>query len=45
MNKIKTRNIFAIHAWNKKGAGKHRDKSWYSKNRKRGKVKVEEYNE
>lgn len=37
-NKIKSRNVFAMHAWNKGGAGKHRDKKWHSKNRRRGKV-------
>jgi transposase-like protein len=36
----KDRNIYAIHAWNKKG-GPHRDQKWQSKNRKRGKVKVD----
>lgn len=41
-NKPKDRNIFAIHAWNKRGAGKHRDKAWHSKNRKRGKVNAED---
>jgi len=41
MNKIKTRNVFAIHAWNKKGAGKHKDLKWCYKNRRRGKVNDE----
>jgi hypothetical protein len=41
---IKSRNIFAIHAWNRR-AGKHKDKAWHSKNRKRGKVSDEEYEE
>jgi hypothetical protein len=40
-NKRKDRNIYAIHAWNKKG-GPHRDQKWQSKNRKRGKVKTED---
>jgi hypothetical protein len=40
--KPKDRNIFAIHAWNRRGAGKHRDKKWKSKNRKRGKVDIHE---
>lgn len=31
--KIKPRNIFAMHAWNRKG-GAHKDKKWISKNRK-----------
>jgi hypothetical protein len=38
MSPIKSRNIFGFHAWNKKGAGKHKDKKWHNKNRKRGKV-------
>ena len=38
MSPIKSRNIFGFHAWNKKRAGKHKDKKWHSKNRKRGKV-------
>jgi hypothetical protein len=42
MNKPKDRNIYAIHAWNRKGAGKHRDQKWHSKNRKRGKVDINE---
>ena len=42
--KPKDRNIYAIHAWNRKG-GQHKDKCWHSKNRKRGKVKAEEYDE
>lgn len=37
-NEINSRNVFAVHAWNKRGAGKHRDKKWLSKNRKRAKV-------
>jgi hypothetical protein len=37
MSPIKSRNIYAVHAWNRKG-GKHRDKKWHNKNRKRGKV-------
>lgn len=41
-DKIKSRNIFAIHAWNKRGAGKHKDKKWYAKNRK---SKVVNYDE
>lgn len=41
-NKIKSRNVFAVHAWKKTGAGKHADKKWKSKNRKRGKVKMED---
>lgn len=41
-NEIKSRNVFAVHAWNKRGAGKHRDKKWLSKNKKRGKVKNDE---
>lgn len=40
-NKIKSRNVFAVHAWNKKG-GPHKDKKWLSKNRKRGKVSNDE---
>jgi hypothetical protein len=42
MSKIKSRNIFAVHAWNKRGAGKHIDKKWYNKNRRRGKVNDDE---
>lgn len=41
-NEINSRNVFAIHAWNKRGAGKHKDKKWHSKNRKRGKVNEHE---
>lgn len=37
----KCRNIYAIHAWNKKG-GPHKDLKWCTKNRKRGKVKIED---
>jgi hypothetical protein len=40
-NKPKDRNIYAIHAWNKKG-GSHKDQKWHSKNRKRGKVNSED---
>lgn len=40
-NKPKHRNIYAIHAWNRK-AGAHKDQKWHSKNRKRGKVKAED---
>ena len=39
---IKSRNVFGLHAWNRKGAGKHKDKKWHSKNRKRGKVNTDE---
>jgi hypothetical protein len=42
---LNIRNRVAQNAWNRKGAGKHRDKSWQSKNRKRGKIKEEEYDE
>lgn len=42
MSKIKIRNIYAFHAWNRKGAGKHKNKKWIAKNRKRGKVDVED---
>jgi hypothetical protein len=42
MSDIKSRNIFGFHAWNRKGAGKHKDKKWHSKNRKRGKVTNDE---
>jgi hypothetical protein len=45
MSNINSRNVFAVHAWNKRGAGAHRDKAWQSKNRKRQKVKIEEYDE
>ena len=38
---IKSRNVFAIHAWNRR-AGPHRDKKWFMKNRQRGKVSDEE---
>jgi len=38
MSPIKSRNIFGFHAWNRKGAGPHKNKKWHSKNRKRGKV-------
>jgi hypothetical protein len=41
MKKIKSRNIFAIHAWNRRG-GKHVDRKWQAKNRKRGKVEEQE---
>jgi hypothetical protein len=34
---INPRNVYAVHAWKRK-AGKHKDKKWNSKNRKRGKV-------
>lgn len=39
---INPRNIFAFHAWNRKGSGKHKDKKWHSKNRRRGKVNDDE---
>ena len=42
MSPIKSRNVFGFHAWNRKGAGKHKDKKWHSKNRKRGKVNTDE---
>jgi hypothetical protein len=38
---IKTRNVYAIHAWNRR-AGKHKDKKWFMKNRQRGKVDINE---
>lgn len=41
-NEINSRNVFGFHAWNRKGAGKHVDKKWQSKNRKRGKVTDDE---
>lgn len=37
------RSIYAIQAWNKKGAGKHKDKKWLSKNKPPKKIKEEEY--
>ena len=40
--KIKDRNIYAIHAWNKTGAGKHVDRKWKTKNRKREKVSLDD---
>lgn len=39
MKKNKVRNIFALHAWNRK-AGKHKNKKWIFKNRRR---KVDDY--
>ena len=39
--KLNDRNVFAIHAWRRRG-GKHRDLKWESKNRKRGKVDIHE---
>lgn len=36
------RNFYALSAWNRKGAGKHKNKKWLSKNKRR-KVKVEDY--
>lgn len=39
--KRNNRNIFAIHAWNRRGAGKHKNKKWLEKNRRR-KVSMDE---
>jgi len=38
---LNIRNRVAQSAWNRKG-GKHKDKKWHSKNRRRNKVKHDE---
>jgi hypothetical protein len=42
MCNVKERNFYAMSAWNRKGAGKHKNKKWLNKNKRR-KIKAEDH--